>query len=188
MKLPFASMLLLKIFLLSILSITTNGRINSKLHFEICPKTKNPEKCLEILAANRNTRLASTLHGLGLGSLAMAKVRSRLTAEDFKHSTVQTDLTKVKPKDMAIYKECQQNYEVATKKLRGAYTAWIAKKYPVARNGIEFARKMRIPCEKALAGASQNFDNDELKRGDHLTDINTDIALVIANEIEGNKK
>ncbi|XP_012834073.1 PREDICTED: pectinesterase inhibitor-like [Erythranthe guttata] len=183
MRPPFASMFLLKLFLLSLLSITTNAKltkpVTNKLLSEICPKTKSPKQCLNILGSYPKTRLASSLHDLGFDSLTLAISRAKKSANVFNGILLKGQDLPQKQKD--IYKECRQDYVVAMKSLGEAKTAWNEKKYPLVIKTIDAANQVPISCEKSLVGAP----NVQAKRANEMSSLIFDIARVVAKDMEG---
>ncbi|XP_012851092.1 PREDICTED: pectinesterase inhibitor-like [Erythranthe guttata] len=186
MELPFASMFILKIFLLCLLSITTNSKPtnnnNNKLISDICPKTKNPTLCFDILSLDKKTRLASSLHTLGLGSLGIAIPQANMSVSLFSRAYNKRYIS-VNEKEK--YKGCLGNYTMAGRKLGEAKKGWIVYNYALARKNIKDAHKVPISCQRELVGAPSPIAR---QRVNEMPDIAFDIPFVIVNELEGGSK
>lgn len=183
MELPSSS-LILKISLLSVLTITANAvskptnSTNNKLIPLICRKTKNPGTCFNILRFDPKARLASSLHELGELSLEGAISQAKSSVNVFNQSLKRKDLpVKVGEK----FKDCRDNYEMAMKKLLESKTAWNKKDYALARKSLEVACHVPPPCEKEIGGAERSI---ALRKVNKMSDIHFDIPLVIVKEME----
>lgn len=183
MELPSSS-LILKIFLLSLFTITANAKskptngTNNKLVSHICPKTKDPRICSNILKFDLRTRLASSLHDLGEVSLRGAISQAKSSVTVFNQTLTRKDLPM---KDKEKYKDCRDNYEIAMKKLVESKTALKKKSYALARKSIEVACDVPTSCEKEIVGTERSI---ELNRVNKMSDINFDIPFVIVKELE----
>lgn len=182
MNLPFASFIL-KIFLLTLLSITINTKYSStakpsnKLFDDICPKTKNPESCLRILRFYSKTRLAFTLPSLGLGSLDIAISQAQSSVDLF-HKSLMRQTPPLKKK----YENCLDNYKLAMKQLKEAKLMFTKNNFASARKSLENASKVPTYCQKELGATT-----GAIKRANMMSNITFDIPFVIVKELESNK-
>ncbi|XP_012834072.1 PREDICTED: pectinesterase inhibitor-like [Erythranthe guttata] len=186
MEFSFASMFILKLALLSLLGIATfaNNIPTNKLISDICPKTKNPKKCADILSIGNSTRPAIPLDGLGLTILDVAIFQANLSVDAF--NLVIIKIKNLPTKEKEKYQKCGDGYAGAVKKLGDAKTAWIKKNYALARKSIEVANDAPISCEKELKAIPPPLIS--VTTVNEISHITFEIALVIVKHLEGTQK
>ncbi|KAL9158589.1 hypothetical protein ABFS82_08G078300 [Erythranthe guttata] len=173
MEYSYVSSSVLKlVFVLSLLSITTNAQ-NNKLFSYICPRTKNPSACLSLLQNDQRTKGATSLQDLGLGSLTISLDQVKI-ATDLLNDSIKTK--SLPDKEKSLYVSCLNYYNLTNVLLSDAKTAFGTHKIMSARRKIAEIVSVSISCRTLGSPVP------ELKKAIDLSGVIFDVTYVIVKE------